>query len=354
MRIVQSSSFRFVMCSKAGRRQALILGCLLSVWNSRLIVAIIPIISAVSSFAQEIIINEIKPSSLSEIDLPWIELKNTSEDTVFLSDYSLLFDSISLFPLPHVPILPSQYFTLRLGNENTDSENGPVIDFPVPAGATKIYLIGRQFTSQISIPEGITSEESYGRYPDGSDEWIFFFGEKISRGRMNKYPGPWQKISANASFSPRDSSPNGALVFDGKLWILEGYKNMGNETYYSTSDIYNSTDGVSWNLVNANPPYNPYSAFMVFDGWMCAIETRSYRSRDGITWEDMGATGLSTGGRGSILNDMLFWTNGRAIYTSDDAVTWQVLVKDAPWEFREWPDFSRLMVSFSFSMVAAT
>ncbi|MEX1238378.1 MAG: hypothetical protein WEB30_01625, partial [Cyclobacteriaceae bacterium] len=281
--------------------------------------------------AQGIVINEIRPvatltASAEDIDLPWIELRNNSIDTLALSDYTLSFDSILFVPLPDIRVASFQYFIIWLGEENRREENGSIINVKLPEGTERIYLISDHFTSQVSIPLGITATESYGQYPETSDEWIFFSDTTVTPGLRNEYPGPWQKIANKTSFSPRDSSPNGVLVFDNKVWVLEGYKYISDEMHYSTSDIYSSVDAVNWELVNSNPPYDPYSVFIVFDGWMWAIEQRAYRSKDGITWEEMGATGLSLGGRGTLHDGKLYWTGGSSVYRSEDAITWQRLL----------------------------
>jgi hypothetical protein len=299
-----------------------------------------------SGHAQRLELNEIKPvkdtSSNSVDNYKWIELKNFSVDTVSLSAYTLSLDSVVFVDLPDRLIAPGQYFTLWFGEAEEAHEKGMVIPFSFPDSTKVIYLIDKDVISKAAIPRGITKDESYGKYPEGSDDWIFFLQHRITQGAYNAYPGPWQKLATETSFSPRDSSPNGALVYDGKVWVLEGYKYLGEGVYGSTSDVHNSIDGIHWELVNPAPPYNPYSAFIVFDGWMWAFENRAYRSKDGETWEDAGPIPLSNGGRVALLDGTLYWTSGRDIYRSTDGIYWELLLYDGPWGIRAWPGFQSM------------
>jgi hypothetical protein len=292
-----------------------------------------------SSFCQELFITEVKPlndtTSAQVNDWPWIELRNLSTDSVLLSDYTLSFDSIVFFPLPIQQLGPKKYVLIYCDTSGV-IHDAPTINYSIKNTKT-IYLIGNASVSKLLIPDGISSVESYGRYPENSQDWIFFPEEFISPGSTNLFPGAWQKVAAKASFSPRDSTPNGILVYDGNVFLFEGYKKMEDGTYYSTSDVHVSSDGVNWKLINPDPPFNPYSAYIAFNGWMWAFEHRAYRSKDGIEWEDAGPTPLGRGGRITLLNSRLYWTSGSEIYASDDGLSWQLLLEDCPWEARVWP-----------------
>lgn len=299
----------------------------------------------VVSNGQQLLINEFKPfSDPSASDQwytnPWIELRNASTSPVYLSDYRLSFDSVNFFALRNKELYPNEYEVIYFGG--TGPAGTFAADSSFPDTARVIYLLSDSTVSKVIVPDGITATESYGRYPEDSNEWIFFAEGRQTPGGYNEYPGPWQKVAARTAFSPRDSSPNGVLVYNDKIWILEGYRLIQPDIYYSTSDIYSSSDGANWTLINANPPYNPYSAFIVFDGWMWAFEYRAYRSKDGIHWEDAGPTPLSLGGRIALHNGKLFWTSGSDLYTSSDGLNWEAIFYNGPWGKRAWPGFQSL------------
>lgn len=63
----------------------------------------------------------------------------------------------------------------------------------------------------------------------------------------------WKLINANAPFAARDGG--GALVHDGRMWLLGGW-NPGDHVHFPTkcnSEVWSSTDGVEWKLIHALP-----------------------------------------------------------------------------------------------------
>ena len=74
--------------------------------------------------------------------------------------------------------------------------------------------------------------------------------------------GSWVKVTDKAPFSPRDTAED--LVYDGKMWISNGYYHGGK----LTRDLWSSKDGVNWTLVNPNTPYDGYSEMVVYDNKM--------------------------------------------------------------------------------------
>lgn len=310
------------------------------------------VIQVLPAFCQKLQINEImtyadRDATLPTLKYPWVEIRNSSTDTVSLSTYSISFDSITFISLPDCRIFPKQYLLITFSEEvpihDCHYQVNPyltaTINHTINRYTEVVYFAGEEQVSKIVIPSGIRRSESYGRYPTGSEDFVFYPESLTTPGTFNKYPGPWQKVQPSATFKPRDSTPNGVLVYNNKVWLFEGYKLMEPGTYYSTSDLHNSDDGVRWQMINPEPPYNPYSAFIVFQDWMWAFEYRAYRSQDGVNWEDMGPTPLSLGGRIALHDGKLFWTSGRDIYTSEDGISWTLLVADGPWEIRAWPGF---------------
>lgn len=62
----------------------------------------------------------------------------------------------------------------------------------------------------------------------------------------------WTQITAKAPFAPRDGA--GALVFDGRMWLLGGW-NPGDKQHFPktcTNDVWSSTDGADWTLEKPN------------------------------------------------------------------------------------------------------
>jgi hypothetical protein len=152
--------------------------------------------------------------------------------------------------------------------------------------------------------------------------------------------GFWKKETDSTQYSPRDSSPNASVVHDGKVWILGGYRLDSDTVWRSRSDVWSSEDGVTWELVNENPPYSPYSAFVSFDGFIWALGDISFRSPDGISWDTVHTNmEIHDGSRAIVFNNAIWLTDGTGVYRSYDGYTWDTLIAEAPWEYRVWPGF---------------
>jgi len=63
----------------------------------------------------------------------------------------------------------------------------------------------------------------------------------------------WTQVTKHADWPDRFG--HAAVAFDGKIWIFGGYNpgEMKADTYYE--DVWNSTDGIEWNLITENAPW---------------------------------------------------------------------------------------------------
>ncbi len=118
----------------------------------------------------------------------------------------------------------------------------------------------------------------------------------------------WTKVTDTATFPGRDGA--GALVFDGKMWLIGGWNPRDKQTNPIHSDCNNevwcSTDGANWTRVKDNThrddTFDPSSdwearhtaGYVVFQGQMWIIggdpllghyQYDVWRSRDGVRWE---------------------------------------------------------------------
>jgi hypothetical protein len=62
----------------------------------------------------------------------------------------------------------------------------------------------------------------------------------------------WARIQAKAPFAPRDGA--GALTFQRKMWLIGGWNPSAKEQFPRTcgNDVWNSTDGLNWSLIKPN------------------------------------------------------------------------------------------------------
>ena len=85
--------------------------------------------------------------------------------------------------------------------------------------------------------------------------WVFaiFFStvltgvSSISHGQIAPYH--WANMTNKAAWLARDGA--GGVVLDGKMWLLGGW-NPSIFPKICTNDVWNSTDGVTWNQIKAN------------------------------------------------------------------------------------------------------
>ncbi len=82
----------------------------------------------------------------------------------------------------------------------------------------------------------------------------------------------WTCATSSADWSTRQSLSS--VSFDGKLWVLNGYYDVGVKRH----DIWNTTNGSNWTCANSSVPY-PMSS-----GMGCVVFNNKiwiYAGRDG-------------------------------------------------------------------------
>jgi hypothetical protein len=99
----------------------------------------------------------------------WIELYNTNSDSLLLSDYYLSDDREMLYKwqLPKLNIEGMGFFNVYASGQNSDLH----CNFKISSQGETIYLSQLDNGLIDSIPAVVLTEnQSFGRYPDGSDE----------------------------------------------------------------------------------------------------------------------------------------------------------------------------------------
>ncbi|NLJ34731.1 MAG: hypothetical protein GX358_00645 [candidate division WS1 bacterium] len=144
--------------------------------------------------------------------------------------------------------------------------------------------------------------------------------------------GAWELITEEAAFSPRDTAE--PLVYDGKMWISNGYYH-GN---ILTRDLWSSTDGVTWTSVNEDTPYTGYSEMVAYDGKMWAIKGGVWTSTDGIEWTEVleeAPFGVRAYGETVVFQDKIWQLgSGAGVWNTTDGVNWTRVLDDAPYSKR--------------------
>jgi|SRR5580704_189840 hypothetical protein len=120
----------------------------------------------------------------------------------------------------------------------------------------------------------------------------------------------WKQSTSHAGWSPRLAS--GAVVFQGKIWILGGTENyyFGDDQSLK-NDVWSSTDGNNWVLVTQNAGWSPraYHQAVVHDGKIWVMGGGNYVPQY------------------RALND---------VWSSEDGRHWTLVTDSTPWHPRLW------------------
>ncbi|MGR9173361.1 galactose oxidase [Rhizobiales bacterium] len=178
-----------------------------------------------------------------------------------------------------------------------------------------------------------------------------------SLGLLRVSPGANLKRIGFAEWQPRDSA--GEFVYKGKLWILGGWKTGPVELL---RDVWNSTDGVKWSLVQPKLPfdYTDLPMTIVFKDKMWVLggnrlsdpehptSNAIWNSDDGIQWtkvQDAAAWSPRTAtpivewngelwifGGEEVVNGKPILRND--VWRSSDGINWTKVTEHAAWQPR--------------------
>lgn len=171
----------------------------------------------------------------------------------------------------------------------------------------------------------------------------------------------WTQVTATAPFAARDGA--GALVLDGKMWLLGGWNPADDLNFPDTcnSEVWSSVDGLDWTEEVAEAPWEARhtAGYAVFDErlWILGgdaiqghYQPDAWSSADGVTWTQEVAE-LPWGDRVlhhvAVLDDTIYVMGGQTlphftaeadetvlyndVWSSSDGVTWTRILEEAPW-----------------------
>ncbi len=109
----------------------------------------------------------------------------------------------------------------------------------------------------------------------------------------------WTRVTEHAPWSPRGMI-GGRVVFEGRMWLLGGgtYDTPTTPSRSFYNDVWSSDDGVSWERHAESTPWEPrqYHEVAVFDGKMWVLEGYNaasgnrrdvWYSADGVNWHEL-------------------------------------------------------------------
>jgi|GEM_PF-1937246 len=177
----------------------------------------------------------------------------------------------------------------------------------------------------------------------------------------------WTQLSASAAFPARDGA--GALVKDGRMWLLGGWNPLipGYYPLVTSNDVWSSSDGIEWrnDVPNAPSPdmweARHTAGYTILGDAMYVLggdlnqghmQPDVWRSTDGSAWTRILAA-APWGERvlhiTATLGDHIFVMGGQTlpqfggppetafyndVWRSPDGITWERIVEHAPWSAR--------------------
>jgi hypothetical protein len=171
----------------------------------------------------------------------------------------------------------------------------------------------------------------------------------------------WQEVNTNCPWLPRDGA--GLLVFQEKMWLLGGWNPFLSAWLpgYTCNEVWNSTDGNSWNFVcNAPWPARHTAGWLVHDDmlwviggdWNSGVQQMDvWNSTDGITWNlvldtlpmevrmthmvaSLGNEMIYFGGQTLTFLEFLGGVIYNDVWSSNDGGNWTELTNNAGWHPR--------------------
>jgi N-acetylneuraminic acid mutarotase len=170
----------------------------------------------------------------------------------------------------------------------------------------------------------------------------------------------WSLATASAPWAPR--CEHAALAFDDKLWVIGGVDSSGELHVFS--DVWCSSDGITWTQVTSAAPWCARRGFtaVVFDGKIWVMGGRGlggcgdvngylsdvWYSSDGVSWNEATAAApwRGRGEHSSVAHDGKIWVMGgkamadimemvyfKDVWCSSDGVNWIEATNEGPWQW---------------------
>ena len=172
-----------------------------------------------------------------------------------------------------------------------DTINGGVVNpyVPVSADGQNFNEYPTNFPTSDSARFEVFNGDLYCLFKNGTKEvW------KTSDGTL------WSLVATPALTGATKRAAHASCVFDGKMWIFGGASGIGDEH----NDVWNTSDGVSWYQVLAAAPWHVRQQFgaivyqgkiWIFQGYTASgTATDVWNTSDGITWNYVSTVAPST------------------------------------------------------------
>lgn len=206
----------------------------------------------------QVVLNEIQASNGTTIAdedgdyEDWIELYNTGDSSVNLAGYGLSddYDRPYRWRLPSVTIAPGEFLLVWASGKDRSNTGSPLhTNFSISSAGEEVILTDPNgMRVDEHEPRSIPRDYSYGRVPDGSDNWFYFtdptpdapndteaYGEIVSQPEISHNEG----LYAEPIFLSL-SAPDGAEIY----YTIDGSEPVQGTSRRYTEPVYISTTRV--------------------------------------------------------------------------------------------------------------
>jgi len=214
---------------------------LFSVFSHTIIIFCLCLSNLIYAQNPSIVINEIMASNgttFSDEDgdyEDWIELYNSGDKMVNLDGWGISddYDNPFRWVLPAVTIEPDEYLLIWASNKDRSDVDGELhTNFAISSSGEEVLLTNPNGDRiDVVSPRPIPRDLSWGRFPDGSDNWFYF--KKATPGTTNIDPS-YSGLIEPISFS---HDPG----FYSESFLLDLYHSDPNVVIYYTLDGSNPT-----------------------------------------------------------------------------------------------------------------
>jgi len=242
---------------------------------SGLLTLVLSLFVMTSNVNGQLYINEFMASNDAALPGPqgdypdWIEIYNAGSEAVMLGGYFMaddLADPEAMFEIPSTypdsVTVPAGGYILFYANKGEES-SVLNLNFKLSGGGEQIGLWNpdEEFVDSLTYGEQ-TTDISFGRYPDGGDDWYFM--ETITPGASNIWVGIAEN-EVNASLTQNFPNPFTGLtkinfsLENADIVNITIFDITGAEVSVLTNERYTAgSHSVKWDASNLNPGYYFY------------------------------------------------------------------------------------------------
>ncbi len=199
-------------------------------------------------------INELMASNDTTIADPdfndygdWFEIYNPGDEDVDISGYYLTDDvnEPTKWQVPEGVVVPAHGYLIVWADDNDTLGQAPHTSFKLSSSGEQVAIFDASgaLIDSVTFPE-LNSDVSYGRYPDGTDNWIVMYVPTPGAANTDSTPPQPGNLYINEFMASNDTTIADPDFNDYSDWIEiynDGDVDIDISGYFMTDDLENPT-----------------------------------------------------------------------------------------------------------------